>query len=98
MFARLTTGQLTRDKLDEFLMVYRESIIPAAKLQNGINGDYCLTNRKTGKFVTITFWDKEENAIANEQSGYYQEQLNKIKPFQKGSLSREIYEVSAEYI
>ena len=39
MFARLTTGQVKNDKLDEFLMVYRESIVLAAKPQEGVGGD-----------------------------------------------------------
>ena len=96
MFARLTTGQVKKDKLDEFLKVYRESIIPAAETQKGIGGDYCLTNRETGRFVIISFWDSEEEAIANEQSGYYQEQVDKIKHLLTELPIHERYEVSAE--
>jgi len=66
MFARLSTGSVKSEKLDELTKIYNESIIPAAKSQNGICGAYLLANRETGKVIAIAFWDKEEDA-ANEK-------------------------------
>ena len=77
MFARLTTTQVQADKIDEVLKIMEESVIPAAKSQEGFRGLYSLADRKTGKGVTISLWDSEEAAIANEQSGYYQEQVGR---------------------
>jgi len=72
VFARLTIVQVKIDKLDETRKIFEENVIPAAKSQKGYRGGYLLTDRKTGKGVSITLWDSEEDAIANEQSGYYQ--------------------------
>jgi hypothetical protein len=63
MFARLSTGQMKSEKLDELIRIYKESIIPAAKSQNGICGAYLLANRETGKVIAIAFWDKEDDAV-----------------------------------
>ena len=96
MFARLTIVQVRTDKLDETVKIYREGVIPAAKSQKGYCGAYLFTDRKTGKGVSISLWDSEENAIANEQSGYYQEQVAKFKEFFTAPPVREGYEVSIQ--
>lgn len=96
MFARVTMVQVDLNKFDETIGIFRDSVIPAAKSQNGYQGSYLLTDRKTGKGISITLWDSEENAIANEQSGYYQEQLGKFKGFFTAPPVREGYEVSIQ--
>jgi heme-degrading monooxygenase HmoA len=96
MFARLTIVQVKVDKLDETRKIFEEGVIAAAKLQKGYRGGYLLTNHKTGKGISITLWDNEKNAIANEQSGYYQEQLNRFKGLFTAPPVREGYEVSLQ--
>ena len=94
MFARVTIAQFESDELDEVTKLYEESVVPAAKSQDGYCGLYLLTDRKTGKALSIALWDSEEHAIANEQSGYCQEQVNKFKDFFIARPVREGYEVS----
>ena len=94
MFARLTISHMKIDRIDEGAKLYEESIVPAAKSQKGYRGTYLLADRKTGKGVSISLWDSEEDAIANEQSGYYQEQVDKLKEFFTAPPPvREVYEV-----
>ncbi|MGD9032356.1 MAG: antibiotic biosynthesis monooxygenase [Desulfobacteraceae bacterium] len=93
MFARLTIVQVKPDKIDETINLYGESVVPAAKSQKGYKGVYMLVDRKTGKGVSISLWENEENAIANEQSGYYQEQIGKFKDFFTAPPAQEGYEV-----
>ena len=94
MFARLTKFQIKIDKIDEGTELYKNSIVPAAKSQKGYQGIYVMVDPKTGKGVSMTLWDSEEDAIANEDSGYYQEQLVKFLGFlTEPSYIREGYEV-----
>jgi len=93
MFARMTTGGTKVDWMDKFVKIYEESIVPAAKSQKGYCGAYFLVDRKTGKVVSITLWDCEEDALANEKSHYYQEQLVKVMNLFTKPLIREGYEV-----
>lgn len=95
MFARVTTAYLSIDKADEAIRVMQEGIMPAAKTQNGFVQFIGLSDRKTGKGVIITLWDSEEDAITNEQSGYYQEQVGKLAPFFITAPVREGFEVTA---
>jgi heme-degrading monooxygenase HmoA len=93
MFARLTITQSKPEKHDEMVKIYEESVVPAAKSQKGYKGVYMLTDRKTGKGVSISLWDSEEDAIANEQSGYLQEQMAKFKDSFTAPPIQEGYEV-----
>ena len=55
-----------------------------------------LTDGKTGKGISISLWETEEDAIANEQSGYYQEPIAKFKDFFTAPPVQEGYEVVVE--
>ena len=96
MFARLTIVQIKKDGLDEANKLFAESVIPAAKQQNGYIALYLLTDRATGKGISVGFWESEADAMANEQSGYYQEQVGKFKDLMTAPPVREGYEVSAK--
>ena len=93
MFARVTIIQVKSDKIDEAIKIYAEKVNPVRKAQKGSRGAYLLTDRKTGKGMAIALWDSEEDAIANEKSGYYQEQLSKFKDVFAAAPVREGYEV-----
>jgi len=94
MFARLTTIRVKTERIDEAIKLYKKNVVPEAKLQKGFRGTYLLVDRKIGKGVVITLWKSEEDAIANEENRYYQEQLIKFMNFFTGPPIREGYEVS----
>jgi heme-degrading monooxygenase HmoA len=96
MFARMTTAETKIVWIDKFVKIYEQSIVPAAKQQKGYCGAYFLVDRKTGKGVSITLWDCEEDALANEESRYYQEQLVKVMNILTKPPIREGYEVSVQ--
>jgi quinol monooxygenase YgiN len=93
MFARITIVQTKVDKMDEAVKVAKESVIPAAKSQKGfVKAD--LLTEPNGKGVFISFWDTEEDMLANEKSGYYQEQLAKFKDLFAAPPVHEDYNVA----
>ncbi len=94
MNARVTIVQILPGKLDEAIGLYRESVVPAAKQQTGCRGVYLLTDRSTGKGLSITLWETEADMAAGESSGYYQQQLAKFKDVFGAPPAREAYEVS----
>lgn len=94
MFARVTTFHVKIHRIDEAIKLYKESVIPAARKQKGYRGATLLTGPKTGKCVAITYWKKEEDALENERSRYYQEQLVKFVRYFLASPVRDGYELS----
>jgi heme-degrading monooxygenase HmoA len=96
MFARLTIVQSDVDKIDEAIKIYQDSVVSSAKSQKGFQGAYLLTDRETGKNISCTLWDSEEDAVANEKSGYYQEQIGKFKDLLTAPPVQEGYEVTVQ--
>ena len=96
MFARFTIVQMKIDKFDEATKLYEDSVVPSAKSQKGFCGIYLFTDRKTGKGYSISLWDSEEDAVANEQSGYYKEQVGKFAEHFAAPPVQEGYEVSVQ--
>ena len=96
MNARIVLGQIQIDKRDEAIGVYKESIVTAAKEQNGYKNAFLLTDSATGKFISITLWETEADMTAGEASGYYQEQIAKLGALFASPPTLEHYEVSVQ--
>ena len=93
MFARCTTMQFKLAFIDQAVLIYKDSIVPAAQSQKGYQALNFYLDRKTGKAISIAIWDSEEDAKANEKSLYYQEQLLKLMHYFASPPIREAYEV-----
>jgi len=94
MYARHVTTYVKMDKMDEALKIFEDSVIPEGKAQEGYVGIYLLTNKDTGKIVSITLWNTQEDAIANEESGYYQRQVEKFNDVITQPPIKEGYDVT----
>ncbi len=93
MFARVTTIHIKIDFIDKAIEIYQESVVPAAQSQKGFKKIMLFLDRETGKGHSIALWERQEDAIANEKSLYYQEQLTKFLPFYKTPPVKEGFEV-----
>ena len=79
MFARVTIATGLPGKAEELLRIERDSIVPACKTQKG---------------MTITLWETAADMRAAELSGFYQQQVAKVKDVIAAPPVREEYEVS----
>ena len=67
MFARIATFESTDPAADEKLMGQATEIVePIIRGMNGIQGHMELADSNSGKSLSISFFDTEENAIAAE--------------------------------
>ncbi len=96
MHSRVIHVQIRPDKLDEATRLFRESVIPAMQQQQGNRGGYLLTDRTTGKGLSVSLWESEAAMTASEASGYLQEQLAQFRELFAQPPTPEHYEVSAE--
>ena len=93
MFARFTNIHTETDKTDEAARLFKESVVPAFKTQKGFNAAYFISERKAGKSICVSIWDSEEDAVCNERSELYQDQLIKFMDLFTDPPYREGYEV-----
>jgi heme-degrading monooxygenase HmoA len=96
MHARVVTTQLQPGKTDEAIRVYRDSVVPAARKQKGFKGGLLLTDRATGKGISIALWETEADMKATETSGYLQEQIAKFGALFAAPPVRETFEVTVQ--
>ncbi len=68
MFARVSTFQGSPDQTAEGIRVAREQILPVARLQDGFKGIFILFDRESGRSLSITLWETEEDMKASEDA------------------------------
>jgi len=93
MFARLTIIYTEIGSIDKASELFKESVIPAFRTQKGYQGAYFLIDRNSGKSICMSLWDSEQDAVSNEQSHLYQEQLIKFMNLFTADPYREGYEL-----
>ena len=96
MYARVTLATAQPDKIDEITKVVRDSILPAAKQQQGFKGLLHLADSATNKGMVIVMWNAEADMKASENSGFYREQVAKAVPYLAGAPTMEHYEVRVQ--
>ncbi len=96
MYARITTFYIKREKQKEAENIYRENIIPEAKKQEGYKGAYFLSRPNESKFLSMTYWNDISNAVANERSGYFDAQIEKLQDCLIGPPEVEGFQVLIE--
>ena len=94
MYARMTILQVQPENLEKGIKLFRRSVVPEAKKQKGYRGACLMSDPKSGKGIVVTFWRSEKDAVANEESRYYQEQLVKALQYLSGPPIREGYTVN----
>lgn len=98
MFARVIRIQIQKNKLDQAVSTYRESVLPVAHRQPGFRGATLLVDRATGTAASITYWETEAALQAGENTGYVQEQLAKFAPLFAAPPQRFVFEVAANTV
>ncbi len=96
MHVRAVTVRIQPGKTQEAIDVYKDSVIPAAKAQKGFQGVYLMTDASSGKALAISVWETEEDMMAVESGGYYQEQISKLAGILAGPVATEHYELSVD--
>jgi heme-degrading monooxygenase HmoA len=96
MIARATMAEIDtlRIRVDEATTIFRESVLPELRDQEGYEGAYVLLSPE-GKALVITFWATEEAAEAGLRGArsFYVEQVEKFVTFFRAPPGRETYEV-----
>ena|SRR3990172_5466143 len=96
MYARAVNIQFQAGKVDEAGRIVNESIMPVMKEQKGFAGQLLLTQRDTGKAISINLWETEADLTAFETSPRYRELLGKLAGVLAAPPASERYEVSVQ--
>jgi len=96
MHARVTTYEAAPGRLDDLIQIFREVGIPGTREEKGYIQNLLLTDRRTGRALSISLWETEAD-LQSSMSGHQQRtgQASDVD-FLKGAPTTETYEVSAQ--
>ncbi len=93
MEARVITVLMDVYRLDEAIKIYEETVAPAVKLREGGIGTLLLCDRRTGRGISISFWEDREKLLEAQESGFMQEQIKRFSAMLIGAPDIESMEV-----
>jgi quinol monooxygenase YgiN len=94
MHARVVSNQIQPGKMDEWLRLIQDSIVPALKELDGFQGFVALVDREHDKSIGYSMWTSAADLAASEASGNYQQQIAKLGDVLAGAPDRAVYEVT----
>jgi hypothetical protein len=92
MVARVTEVRVRPEDVEEATRLFDESVVPAARQEEGFIGGLLLA-REDGHAFVIDICDTIENMRANERNGFYQAQVKKFADKIVGHPHREFFDV-----
>ena len=79
LYVRLVSAKVKQGITKELEERYREEILPALESVEGFRGGFLVEGfQNPGDWVSITIWDREEDAIRYELSGTFEELAGKV--------------------
>jgi heme-degrading monooxygenase HmoA len=97
MVARATVAEIdaVRMSVAQAVELFRESVLPALREQEGYEGVYVLLSDE-GKALVLTFWEDDEAVDAGLAGGrsFYTEQVEKFVTIYRSPPGRETYRVA----
>jgi quinol monooxygenase YgiN len=94
VYARVVTNQIQPGKMDEWVALVRDSIVPSLGQLDGFRGFVVLTSPDTGKSIGYSMWETAADLEASETSGNYREQIAKLGAVLALPPNRETYELT----
>jgi len=93
MYARVTYVQAPEGKVEEGLNLWRKNVLPVTMGREGFTGTISMIDRNTGKALSITMWDLEEDLVASTEAEYHLQAVNRFSEFFQGAHEPENFEI-----
>jgi hypothetical protein len=93
MYARVTYVQAPEGKVEEGLNKWRTHVLPVTMAREGFTGTISMIDRSTGKALSLTLWDLEEDLVASTEAEYHLEAVQRFSEFFQGAHDPENFEV-----
>ena len=91
MHARIVTGQVQPDKIDQATSAFEQQVLPSLRQERGFQRTTLYADRSSGKFVALTEYASEDDLTASEAG--FRQRVGMIASLMSGPPSAETYEV-----
>ena len=93
MFGRVTYVQAPEGKVEEGLNLWRQNVLPVTMAREGFTGVISLIDRESGKALSITMWEGEDEMVASTEAEYHKEAIARFGEYFSGAHEPENYEI-----
>jgi hypothetical protein len=94
MHARIVTGQVPLDKIDQATSTFEQQILPSLRQERGFQRTTLYADRGSGKFIAVSEYTSGEDLAASEAG--FQQRTGMMAGLLTGRPSAETYEVVAQ--
>jgi hypothetical protein len=96
MFARVTYVQAPEGEgeIARGLKLWYQNVLPTTSARDGFRGVLSLVDHKSGKALSVTLWEGDEEMLASTEAEYHKEALERFGEFFQGVHDPENYEVN----
>src|SRR4051795_8960524 len=91
MFCRVTHVQAPEGKVQEGLDLWYENILPITKSREGFMGAVSMVDFDSGKALSITLWEGEEDLLASTEAEYHKKAVERFGQFFENAHEPENY-------
>jgi hypothetical protein len=81
MFCRVTHVQAPEGRVQEGLDLWYENILPVTKSREGFQGAISMVDFDSGKALSITLWEGEEDLLASTEAEYHKKAMERFGEF-----------------
>src|SRR3712207_949066 len=71
VFARVTQYDVSPERLKQGRHAFEDHVVPALRMQVGYIGGLLLGNPESGKMLTVSLWENEQEMHANDEAAYW---------------------------
>jgi hypothetical protein len=71
MFARVSQFAVNPERLQQGSRAVEDHVIPALRMQSGYSGGLLLGNPRSGKVLTVSLWETEQEMHATDEASYW---------------------------
>jgi hypothetical protein len=71
MFARVTQLAVRPERLNQGHRAVEDHLIPALRMQAGYSGGLLLANPESGKMLSVTLWEDEQEMHATDEASHW---------------------------
>ncbi len=96
MYAQVSSVALQPGKVEEWIAITRDTILPAAKERPGFVNAFIFVDREKNTGIGISLWETEGDVDTVASSGFYEEQVEKAAACLRGPPERQVFEVAAQ--
>jgi hypothetical protein len=93
MFCRVTHVQAPEGKVQDGLKLWYDNILPITKSREGFQGAISMVDFDSGKALSITFWEGEEDLLASTEAEYHKKAVARFGEFFENAHEPENYQM-----